>query len=73
LNRLRRGTATSIRLARTSCYWIESTASPAEKAAAFKDIEAVIPGLDALGLFEVMEVRDEGIREFIRERLAPNT
>jgi hypothetical protein len=43
-----------------------AASAPAEKAAAFKDIEAVIPGLDALGLFEVMEVRDEDIREFAR-------
>ena len=52
---------------------LDAASAPAEKAAAFKDIEAVIPGLDALGLFEVMEVRDEGIREFVHMQLQPNT
>jgi hypothetical protein len=36
-------------------------------------LPALIPGLDALGLFEVMEVRDENLREFTRTRLRPGT
>jgi hypothetical protein len=40
-----------------------------EKAAAFNDIEDAIPAFNALGLFEILEVRDPHIRSFIADRM----
>ena len=40
----------------------------AQRAAALGDIETLVPALRALGLFEVLEIRDASLRAFVETR-----
>lgn len=42
-----------------------------ERAQAYRDVEDAIPALQALGVFEIFQVRDPDIRRFIDQNLAP--
>ena len=43
----------------------DPAASTAERAAAERDIIKILPALRALGLFEVLEIRDKELRAFV--------
>lgn len=43
----------------------DSNASPGAVAAARRDIQEALPALRALGLFDVLELRDPGLRAWI--------
>lgn len=47
----------------------DPTSTPAAKEIALRDIEEAIPALEAVGLFEILEVRDSRLRSFIEQRL----
>jgi len=48
---------------------VNPTSTAQEQASALNDIEDALPALEALGLFEILEVRDPYIRSFIDDRL----
>jgi len=41
-----------------------------DRQSAFHDIEEAIPALNALGLFEILEVRSPQIRSFVDQRMS---
>lgn len=41
----------------------------AAREAALRDLEALLPALRALGLFEVLEIRDPQLRAFVEARI----
>jgi hypothetical protein len=49
----------------------DPAATQAERAAALVDIEALLPGLRALGLFDVLEIRDPSLRAFVEALSRP--
>ena len=60
---IRKGTvAAFLANART---WTDARAGADERAQARAQIVADVPALRALGLFEVMEIRDEGLRALV--------
>ena len=62
---IRKGTvAAFLANART---WADAHASADERAQAQEQIAQALPALRALGLFEVLEVRDQGLRAFVAE------
>jgi hypothetical protein len=44
---------------------LDHSATPEARAAAEKHIEEIVPALDALGLFQVLEIRDRRVREIV--------
>ncbi|MDO8052303.1 hypothetical protein O3301_27900 [Janthinobacterium sp. SUN211] len=45
--------------------WLDDTSSSAEKAIAERDILDALPALHALGLFDIVQVRDAALRELV--------
>lgn len=45
--------------------WLAETSSDAEKAIAERDILDALPALHALGLFDIVQVRDTKLRELV--------
>jgi hypothetical protein len=53
--------------------WTDPASTEATRAAAAADIVAALPALRAVGLFEVLEIRDVRLREWIDSQIdAPN-
>jgi hypothetical protein len=50
--------------------WSDPHASPASHAEAGRDIEEALPALLALGLFDVFEIREPGLRAWIARHTA---
>ncbi|SEN54999.1 hypothetical protein [Halomonas caseinilytica] len=57
---IRKGSVAAF-LANAKC-WSDPTTSPDERATAERDILAALPALRALGLFEVLAVRDPALQ-----------
>ncbi|WP_235835288.1 hypothetical protein [Piscinibacter terrae] len=49
--------------------WSDPLSAPDQRAAAQRDIEASLPDLRALGLFDVLDIRDPALREWIGARI----
>lgn len=47
--------------------WCDAEATPAGREAARRDIEEALPALHALGLFEVLQVRDPALRAWVEQ------
>lgn len=45
--------------------WCDTDADPRERAQAERDLLDALPALHALGLFEVLSIHDEALREFV--------
>ena len=45
--------------------WCDPAAEPAQRAGAGRDIRDALPALRALGLFEVLSIRDDALRDFL--------
>jgi hypothetical protein len=45
--------------------WLADTTSPEARAEAERDLIATLPGVHALGLFDVLDVRDPRLRQLI--------
>ena len=45
--------------------WLDDTSSIADKAIAERDIVDALPALHALGLFDMVQVRDAALRELV--------
>ena len=50
---------------------LDPASTSEQKTTATRDLKALVPALQALGLFEVMEIRDPAIRALIAEEQAP--
>ena len=48
-----------------ACMWADARAGADERAQAQEQIAEDLPALRALGLFEVLEIRDERLRAFV--------
>jgi len=48
--------------------WIDPQASAVERSVAEQDMAEALPALRGVGLFEVLEVRDERLRGWLAER-----
>lgn len=46
--------------------WCDAAASDAERATAAADIADALPALHALGLFDVLEIRDPALRAWVQ-------
>jgi hypothetical protein len=49
--------------------WSDPLTAPELRAAAQRDIESALPDLQALGLFDVLDIRDAALREWIAARI----
>lgn len=49
--------------------WSDPLGTPELRAAAQRDIEDALPALRALGLFDVLDIRDPALREWIAARI----
>lgn len=45
--------------------WLDESSGVAERAAAGRDIADALPALHALGLFDILQVRDTTLRELV--------
>ena len=45
--------------------WLDETTSDAERSIAERDILDALPALHALGLFDILQVRDSALRELV--------
>ena len=45
--------------------WLDDTGSSAERSSAERDILDALPALHALGLFDILQVRDLALRELV--------
>lgn len=45
--------------------WLDETTSDAERGIAERDILDALPALQALGLFDILQVRDTALRELV--------
>jgi len=50
--------------------WCDPAAEPAQRAGAERDLIDSLPALRALGLFEVLSIRDDALRDFVERRAA---
>ena len=48
--------------------WNDPQASEAARTAAMADIAAALPALRAIGLFDVLAIRDDALREWVEGR-----
>lgn len=53
-----------------AAVFVAADSPPAARAAARRDIADALPALQALGLFELLEIRDAGLRSFVQACLA---
>jgi hypothetical protein len=51
-----------------AAIWVSADAGEQARATAEQDIEAAVPALVAVGLFEVMEIRHPRLRAFVEAR-----
>jgi hypothetical protein len=51
--------------------WCDDAAAPEARAAAARDIADALPGLRAVGLFDVLEIRDERLRDWVAAHAEP--
>ncbi|MCM2567866.1 hypothetical protein [Janthinobacterium kumbetense] len=45
--------------------WLDEASSDAERSSAERDIRDALPALHALGLFDIVQVRDAALRELV--------
>lgn len=45
--------------------WLDADAAPAVRESAARDLREALPALRALGLFEVLQVRDPALRQWL--------
>ncbi|KAB0331867.1 hypothetical protein LSO07_09215 [Janthinobacterium sp. PLB04] len=45
--------------------WLDETSSDADRSSAERDIIEALPALHALGLFDIVQVRDAALRELV--------
>lgn len=66
---------TTVRKGTVGAFLVNAAASanpaltPAAREAALQGLEALLPALRALGLFEVFEIRDPQLRAFVEARI----
>lgn len=49
----------------TARVWLDPQTAPDARATAEHDLRQAVPALDALGLFDVLELRDDRLRAFV--------
>lgn len=55
---------------RNAVAFADPAVTGAARAAVLRDIEDGLPGLRALGLFDILEIRDPALRAFVEARLS---